>query len=78
MQGPLGREWVAVPWSPGRLQELPKRVRVIAKLFCLVRHLRMTGSVPTCLVLKRVTHWNRDGLPCHVLSQAGAGADAES
>lgn len=37
---------------------------------------RMTGSVPTCLVLKRVTHRNRGGLPCHVLSQAGAGADA--
>lgn len=36
----------------------------------------MTGPVPTCLVLKRVTHRNRDGLTCCILSQAGAGADA--
>lgn len=83
MQGPLGSsvvtpEWAAVPWSPGRLQELRQSVYVIAKLFCLLRHLWMTGSVPTCLVLKRVTQWNRDGLTCCVLSQAGSGADAGS
>lgn len=74
-------ECIAVAWSPGRLWALQQRECVIAKLFCLLRHLWIAGSVPTCRVLRgrgAVTHWNRDGLTCYVLSQAGASADSVS